>query len=327
MKNHKYIIADHARAICMMINDGVMPSGKQRGYVLRRLIRRLLSSSIALKIDISNSQYFADLVSSVVSIYSEAYEFGVEKIELINNILIQEAIKYKKAIATGEKEWSKLLIKNQYSSKELSEIAFNFYQSLGVPLELSEDILDKNQTPLDIDELNKLIENHQQLSTTTSQGQFKSGLGENNETTTQMHTATHILHQVLRSKYGNSVRQMGSAITTEKARFDFSLPDDKELKTDEIKLEVNNLIKKNLSMKNQEVSLDKAKELGAIGLFGEKYGDIVSVYHLEDALGKVYSIEFCGGPHVGNTSEIKNFNIIKTKSLGQGVKRIEFTVN
>jgi alanyl-tRNA synthetase len=326
MKNHQYIIADHTRAICMMVNDGVMPSGKQRGYVLRRLIRRLLSSSLALGIDITNTNYYKELILAVQTIFKGVYDLEEEVQNTILTIFTQEAIKYNKAIATGQKEWDKLLNSNTFSPQELSIKAFNFYQSLGVPMELSEDILEKNRTPLDIDELNHLITEHQKLSTTTSQGQFKSGLGDSNETTTQMHTATHILHSVLRKLYGINVKQMGSAITTEKARFDFSCDQDINNDVLNIEKEVRNIINLDLTMSSQELSLSKAKELGAIGLFGEKYGDTVTIYQLHDSKGQDFSLEFCGGPHIKRTSEIKNFKIIKTKSLGQGVKRIEFTV-
>ena len=326
MKNHQYIIADHTRAACMMIQDGVMPSGKQRGYILRRLLRRMLSSSLAINIDITDSNYYKDLIAEVAKIYDGVYDFDVELQAVILTRFTDEAAKYNKAIATGQKEWGKALRDNVFTAKELSLKAFNFYQSMGVPMELSEDILDKNDTPLDLEELARLIEHHQQLSASVSVGQFKSGLGESNETTTQMHTATHILHQVLKDIYGDNVRQMGSAITSEKARFDFST--DKDIADDlpKIETQVKAVIDKHLTMTSQELPQAKAKELGAIGLFGEKYGDIVTVYQLHDKDGKDYSVEFCGGPHIKNTDEIKNFKILKSKSLGQGIKRIEFTV-
>lgn len=326
MKNHRYIIADHSRAICMMIMDGVMPSGKQRGYILRRLLRRTLASSLALGIDINNEEYFKDLIKATSEIYEGVYDMDIELKNTILTIMTAEAKKYQKAIQTGQKEWDKIINSNDFDSVDLEKKSFDMYQSLGVPLELSEDILDNNKTPLNILALNKLIEHHQKLSNTTSTGQFKSGVGESNETTTQMHTTTHILHRVLKNIYGDNVRQMGSAITTEKARFDFSCEQDINADIPKIESEVKNIIHKSLVMTNAELPIAKAKELGAIGLFGEKYGDIVSVYSLNDIDGTNYSIEFCGGPHIKNTNEIKDFKILKTKSLGQGVKRIEFKV-
>jgi alanyl-tRNA synthetase len=326
MKNHQYIIADHSRAACMMINDGVMPSGKQRGYILRRLLRRMLSSSLALKIDITDPNYYTDLTNAVVGIYDGVYEIPVDTQKTIITLFQAEASKYNKAIATGQKEWTKILANSKMNPEELAKKSFDMYQSLGVPLELSEDILDQNLTPMNLEHLATLIEGHQQLSASTSQGQFKSGLGENTTRTTAMHTTTHILHQALRDIYGEGVRQMGSAITDEKARFDFSCDKDVNNDIEKIQNQVRGVIKSNLIMTKSEVSQAKAKEMGAIGLFGEKYGDIVTVYQLHDKLNHNYSIEFCGGPHISNTSEIAGFTILKVKSLGQGIKRIEFDV-
>jgi alanyl-tRNA synthetase len=326
MKNHEYIIADHSRAACMMINDGVMPSGKQRGYILRRLLRRMLSSSLALKIDITDPNYYTDLTNAVVGIYDGVYEIPLETQKTIITLFQAEATKYNKAIATGQKEWTKVLANSKMNPEELAKKSFDMYQSLGVPLELSEDILDVHLTPMNLEHLASLIEDHQKLSASTSQGQFKSGLGENTTRTTAMHTTTHILHQVLRDIYGEEVRQMGSAITDEKARFDFSCDEDVNNDLSKIQDQVRGVIDKQLIMTKSEVSQAKAKEMGAIGLFGEKYGDIVTVYQLHDKLNHNYSIEFCGGPHVNNTSEINGFTILKVKSLGQGIKRIEFDV-
>jgi alanyl-tRNA synthetase len=326
MKNHQYIIADHTRAACMIIQDGVMPSGKHRGYILRRLLRRMLASSLALNIDISDVNYYQDLVNEVAKIYEGVYDIDANLNQTIVSIFINEATKYKKAISTGNKEWTKTLANSQLTAQELAHKSFDMYQSLGVPLELSEDILDNNKTPMDLDYLTQLIEGHQKLSTTTSQGQFKSGLASNTTKTTAMHTTTHILHQILRDCYGPDVRQMGSAITEDKARFDFSCNQDVNNDIPLITKLVNGVIERNLVMDQHQVSQDKAREMGAIGLFGEKYGATVTIYQLHDTIGNNYSTEFCGGPHVSNTSEIKDFQILKVKSLGQGVKRIEFDV-
>jgi alanyl-tRNA synthetase len=210
----------------------------------------------------------------------------------------------------------------------LAQKTFDLYQTHGVPIEVSESILAEKQLELDKDYLNSLIENHQKLSQQSSSGQFKSGLGNDSDKTRKLHTTTHILHQVLRDVFGDEVKQMGSAITDEKARFDFSL-DSKEL-TDEklemIKQTIQDVIDKNLIMKKIETTEKKAREMGAIGLFGEKYSDNVNIYILEDEKGKIYSKEFCGGPHIENTSQIGTFNIIKKKSIGSNLSRIEFNV-
>lgn len=209
----------------------------------------------------------------------------------------------------------------------LAQKTWDLYQTHGVPIEVSKDIIEKHGLTLDNVELNKLIQDHQKLSQNTSGAQFKSGLGEDTEKTRKLHTTTHILHKVLRDLYGNSVHQTGSAITAEKARFDFSL--DKKLDEsdlEKITQDVQNIINLNLDMVKNETTEKEAREMGAIGLFGEKYGENVSVYKLVDKDGKIYSLEFCGGPHIKQSKEIGIFKIIKQKSVGQGLRRLEFDV-
>ena len=209
----------------------------------------------------------------------------------------------------------------------LAHKTWDLYQTHGVPIEVSEDILRAKGLQIDSNELNTLINEHQKLSQTTSTGQFKSGLGGDTQKTRKLHTTTHILHYVLRHLFGNDVKQTGSAITDEKARFDFSL--DKKLENNDlenIQTEVQRIIDMHLNMQVHEMSPTEATGLGAIGLFGEKYGDKVTVYSLADTQGEVYSREFCAGPHIVNTSEIGQFKIIKQKSIGQALRRVEFDV-
>jgi len=211
----------------------------------------------------------------------------------------------------------------------LAQKTWDLYQTHGVPIEVSEDILEKSGYQLDKQALDKLVEEHQNLSRSTSAGQFKSGLGGDSEKTRKLHTSTHILHTALRNIFGENLKQMGSAITDEKARFDFAL--DRRITDEEveiIRLEIQNIIDEDYTMSKVEMSEKEARELGAIGLFGEKYGDKVTVYTLaqKNHPEVVFSREFCGGPHVEHTGEIGKFVIIKQKSVGQGVKRLEFTV-
>lgn len=209
----------------------------------------------------------------------------------------------------------------------LAQKTWDLYQTHGVPIEVSEDLLEKNNLELDRNLLEKLIEEHQKLSQTTSKGQFKSGLGEDTQKTRKLHTLTHILHQVLRTNLDQNIRQVGSSITNEKARFDFSFErrlEENEL--EEIRQKVQEIIDKKLKMQILETTPQTAQELGAIGLFGEKYGETVTIYTLADNDGTVYSREFCTGPHVQNSSEIGIFKILKQKSLGQNAKRIEFDI-
>ena len=210
----------------------------------------------------------------------------------------------------------------------LSQKAFDLYQTFGVPIELSKDILAEYGHELDELALSQKIQEHQKLSQNSSAGQFKSGLGTDSSKTRALHTTTHLLHQLLRSMFGEVVRQMGSAITDQKARFDFTL-NATELTPEkllEIEKQLNELVAKNLVMQKIQTTPTLAKEMGAIGLFGEKYGDSVFVYSLIDQNGVAFSREFCGGPHIENTKEIKFVKILKKKSIGQGMTRLEFDV-
>lgn len=211
----------------------------------------------------------------------------------------------------------------------LAQKTWDLYQTHGVPLEVSEDILAENNLELDSQLLNQLINNHQKLSQDASGNQFKSGVAEDNNRTRSLHTTTHLLHKVLRDIFGGEVYQRGSAITDEKARFDFSLPASEltESKLEEIEIKINDLIKQELIMIKTQMSEQEARRIGAIGLFGEKYGEIVTIYSLETKNGEIKSREFCGGPHIENTSQIGEFKILKKKSIGQGLTRLEFNVH
>ena len=324
-----YIIADHLRASLFLITDGVKPSGKQQGYILRRLLRRSFSAALSLQIDITNEQFYRDLLEAVVQSYETVYPELADSLDFALTLTTTEAKKYNKAIDRGQKEWAKLLKKSDDHTQEfLAKQAFDLYQTHGVPLELSHDIL--REAGLEVDEtvLEAELTKHQEKSKQDAAESFKGGLATHDARTTAMHTATHLLHQKLREMFGPEVKQMGSAIKSEKARFDFTL--DRRLTEEEVtKLttEVQTLIDAALEVHKAEMTPDEARALGAIGLFGEKYGERVTVYTVQDAAGQAFSREFCGGPHVENTRDIGRFEILKQKSVGQGVKRVEFTVN
>lgn len=220
--------------------------------------------------------------------------------------------------------------KSEITPQFLAEKTFDLYQTFGVPIEVSEQILEEKGLELDRSYLHSLIEGHQKLSQQASQGQFKSGLGQDNAKTRALHTTTHILHSVLRKIWGESLRQMGSAILEDKARFDINLEAGElgEEKIKEIEDRVQKIIDKDLIMQRVETSQEEAKNMGAIGLFGEKYGDVVSVYQLKEKEGEnVYSVEFCAGPHIQSSKDIQdlgNFKILRKKSIGQGLVRLEF---
>jgi len=211
------------------------------------------------------------------------------------------------------------------SPQQLATKTWDLYQTHGVPIEVSLDILEQQGLKIDQQVLNDLISEHQKLSQTVAAGQFKAGLGSDTPKTRALHTTTHILHSVLREIFGEEVKQKGSSIEESKARFDISL---EQSLTPEliarVEAQVQSIINQKLDMINSQLPELEARSLGAIGLFGEKYGDIVSVYSLTDSQGQVHSREFCGGPHIINTKEIGTFKILKQKSIGQGLKRIEF---
>jgi alanyl-tRNA synthetase len=219
-------------------------------------------------------------------------------------------------------------MKETLTSEFLAQKAFDLYQTHGVPIELSKDILAEYGYELNELALSQKIEEHQKLSQSSSASQFKSGLGLDSSKTRALHTTTHLLHQILRSMFGKTLRQMGSAITDEKARFDFTLSAT-ELTSEKLLIienQLNQLVAKNLVMQKIQTTPILAKEMGAIGLFGEKYGDSVFVYSLVDQSGVAFSREFCGGPHIENTSQIKAIKILKKKSIGQGMTRLEYDV-
>ena len=212
---------------------------------------------------------------------------------------------------------------NELTPQFLSQKVWDLYQTNGVPIEVSLNILEENNLRIDDELLANLVKKHQETSQSQT-GQFKSGLGSDSPKTRNLHTATHILHTTLRNLFGEQVAQKGSNITDQKARFDFSL--DKKLEKsdlDQIASQVQEIIDQNLRMTKSEMSEIEARELGAIGLFGEKYGEIVSVYTLEGE-NTVFSREFCGGPHAIGTLELGKFVILKQKSIGQNLRRIEF---
>ena len=207
----------------------------------------------------------------------------------------------------------------------LSQKVWDLYQTSGVPIEVSLNILEENKLRIDEELLANCIKKHQEMSQSQT-GQFKSGLGNDSNKTRSLHTTTHILHTILRKLFGVQVAQKGSNITDQKARFDFSL--DKKLEKSDLEiitLEVQKIIDQNLEMTKKEMTEIEARELGAIGLFGEKYGNIVSVYTLANE-DFVFSREFCGGPHIANTQELGKFTILKQKSIGQNLRRIEFNL-
>ena len=299
------IIADHTRGACFLIADGIVPSNTEKGYILRRILRRSIRFGRSLNLDKS---FLIDLAKVVINEYKEAYP------ELENNILDvikKEQEKFEKTLENGLKQFEKL-------DKITGDDAFNLYQSYGFPFELTQELAEEKGIDVDEDAFKNAFEKHQELSRKGMEQKFKGGLADTSEQTTKYHTATHLLLSALREVLDKDVSQKGSNITAERIRFDFN--HDAKLTEEEVRRVedlVNERIKEDLEVKFEEMPLDQARSDGAVGVFGEKYGDVVKVYTIGS-----FSKEICGGPHVKKTSELGHFKITKQESPGAGMRRI-----
>ncbi|MEM3405466.1 MAG: alanine--tRNA ligase [Candidatus Pacearchaeota archaeon] len=311
-KREMRIIADHIKASVFIISDGVIPSNIERGYVLRRLIRRAIRYLKKLEINFS----IKEIALSVFDIYDD-YKNLKEKKEHIIKVLEEEEKKFLKTLSLGEKLFEKI-IKNKRILE--GKDAFLLYQSYGFPLEMIEELAKEKKIKLDVDGFKKELKKHQELSRTASAGVFKSGLADNSEQVTKLHTATHLLNRALKIILkDNNIHQKGSNITAERLRFDFNFQ--RKLTNEELKkIEdlVNQKIKEKLEVVKKEMSLEEAKSIGAEGVFENKYKDKVSVYFIGD-----FSKEICSGPHVKNTKELGKFKIVKEEAVASGIRRIK----
>jgi alanyl-tRNA synthetase len=307
------IIADHLRAATFLIADGVVPSNKDRGYILRRLIRRAVTYGKKLGIE---NEFSTEVAVKVISIYQDIYPELSHSNKILEE-LNKEEVKFRETLEKGLKILNK---KKKITGTE----AFDLFQTYGFPFELTKE-LGKVE---DASEFEEQFKKHQKLSRTASAGQFKGGLASHSKKIVRLHTATHLLNQALREVLGDHVWQKGSNITEERTRFDFTHT--KKMTEDEKKQvedKVNSWIKADFKVKKEMISQDEAKEQGAIGVFGEKYADVVSVYSIYDPkTQEVISAEFCGGPHVTHTGVIGKFKISKEESASAGVRRIKAVV-
>ena len=312
------IVAEHLRSSIMIIADGGRPSNIDRGYVLRRLIRRMTRHMSKLQIDLEN---ISDLIDLTINNLNEMYPELQTKRDIIKNVIIEEKDKFIKTLGHGEKEFEKVINKLEQENKNVidGKTIFKLYETYGFPPEITADLAQEKGYKIDLTEFDKLFKEHQEKSRVGSEQKFKGGLAEQNEITTAYHTATHLLHQALRNVLGDHVKQSGSNITTERLRFDFSHPE--KMTPEQIKQVediVNEQIKRDLNVVSEEMPLEEAKKSGAIGLFENKYGDTVKVYTIGD-----FSKEICGGPHVKHTGELGHFKIKKEESSSAGIRRIK----
>ncbi|MEK7593601.1 MAG: alanine--tRNA ligase [Patescibacteria group bacterium] len=311
------IVADHIRTAVMMMGDGVTPSNADRGYILRRLIRRaavksggkLTPESVAL------------LVSAVAETYHNVYdniEINLEKI--IENIN-REINKFSDSLIKGMKEFSKISLGGHVSGVQASTL----FTTFGFPIETIIELAKERGITVDERGFREEIKKHQELSRAGAEQKFRGGLADTSEKTVMLHTSTHLMLAGLRKYLGEHVHQAGSNITTERTRFDFTHPEKvpREI-LDKVEMYVNEAIGKGCAVSIEQIPKEEAQKRGVEGSFWEKYPDVVNVYMVKAPDGAVYSQELCGGPHVENTRNILGrFKIMKEEASSAGVRRIK----
>ena len=312
------IVAEHLRASMMIILDGGLPSNVDRGYILRRLIRRMVRHLRKLQINLNT---LPELIELNIDTLKDMYPELVENEEKIKSVIIEEKDKFEKTLERGEREFNKIVNKLNNEAKDTisGQDLFTLYETYGFPPEVTADLAKEQNLKIDSSEFDKLFKEHQEKSRMGSEQKFKGGLSGNGEMETRYHTATHLLNAALKVVIGKDVHQKGSNITPERMRFDFSC-DHKLTEEEKQKVEnlVNEWIKEAIPVTVEEMKKEDAIKSGAECMFIEKYPDIVTVY----SIGTV-SKELCGGPHVDNTSELGTFKIKKEEASSAGVRRIK----
>ena len=312
------IVAEHLRASMMVIADGGRPSNIDRGYILRRLIRRMTRHLNKLEIDLNE---LSGLIDLDVEILKDMYPELVSKKEEIKEVIIQEKGKFIKTLAHGEKEFNKVIARIKAEGKDTidSESIFKLYETYGFPPEVTKDLAVENGLKVNMDEVDQLFKVHQNKSRLGSEQKFKGGLAGTGEQEIKYHTATHLLNAALKQVIGKDSHQRGSNITPERMRFDFScdhkLTDEEKEKAEDL---VNEWIKEDLKVTVETMNKEDAIKSGAECMFIEKYPEEVTVY----TIGNV-SKELCGGPHVQHTGELGHFKIVKEEACSSGVRRIK----
>lgn len=305
------IVADHLRAAVFIISDGVEPSNKERGYILRRLLRRAAIQLNKLRLDPISS---SDAITQKIIDHMSQWYPNLNS-ELILNTLKNEMVKFEATLDKGLREFNKIL-------KIDAKSAFDLFQSFGFPLELTLELASEKEQKVDQNEFREEFKKHQELSRTASKGVFQGGLADKSDAVVKYHTATHLLHKTLRDVLGDHVHQAGSNITGERLRFDFTHSDKlTSEQLSQIEETINQKISEDLPVTRTEMPKTQALAEGALAFFPEKYPDITSVYTIGKD-GEVYSKELCGGPHVTSTGMIGKIKIIKEESAGSGTRRI-----
>ena len=312
------IATEHLRASIMIVADGGRPSNVDRGYILRRLIRRMTRHMNKLGIDLNK---LPDLIELNIDILKEMYPYLVDNKETIKEVIVNEKDKFMKTLAHGEREFNKVInrLKNDGKDTIDSESIFKLYETYGFPPEVTKDLAIENGMKVNMDEVDKLFKAHQDKSRSGSEQKFKGGLSGNGEMEIKYHTATHLLNAALKITVNADCHQRGSNITPDRMRFDFNcdhkLTDEEKKATEDL---VNQWISEDLVVTCEKMSKEDAVKSGAECMFIEKYPDEVTVY----TIGTV-SKEICGGPHVSKTSELGHFKIKKEEASSAGVRRIK----
>ena len=345
-KRAKRIVADHIRTATFLIADGVVPSNTDQGYVLRRLLRRAVRFADMLGLDENSPK---EIIEIIIKIYCEAYPELIDNHKRIEEVIGGEVMKFRKTLKSGEKNLLSLITKRDRLPKQNFEgkyelykdkminggDLFKMYSTYGFPLELSIEVINNELELLQLGVLSDIqsekitqefwseMKEHQVLSKAGAEQKFKGGLAGHGEMETKYHTATHLLHKALQEVLGLNTLQKGSNITSERLRFDFAhdakMTDDEKQRVTNL---VNEKIKEALPVTYEDLSYDEAKKRNPIGLFEDKYGDVVRLYQIGD-VNDVFSLELCGGPHVSNTSELGVFRIKKEEASSSGVRRIK----
>lgn len=334
------VVLDHLRAATFLIGDDVLPGNKDQMYFVRRLIRRAVRFARNLGV---HENFTKSVASAFIGTYKDEYRNLEEKREMILSELDKEETKFRKTLENGIKEFEKIADKDINGTD-----SFNLLQSFGFPIELTEELAKERGIAVDRVSFDEEKRKHSEESRTASAGKFKGGLGGDGEMEVKYHTATHLLHEALRQVLGDHVLQKGSNITSERLRFDFShgekMTDEQKAAVEKI---INDVIAQDLPVTREEVSYEEARARGAIGVFDAKYEDTVSIYTVGAQTGKrgeanLFSLEFCGGPHVNSTGELavggihplgsnqgdkinsaRKFKIAKEEAVSAGVRRIK----
>jgi alanyl-tRNA synthetase len=324
-EKHRRVVADHARGIAFLLADGVLPSNKGTGYILRRLMRRMLAYEVMFHTSQSLSE---TILKHVIQKYGDFYTALSENADTVVQHMFEERERFSAALGRGLKELERT---QDFSAGG----AFKLYESYGLPYEIIKEVGKEKANALTRDDFDREFEKHQEVSRAGVEkkfgghgllldtGELKAGSEEDLKKVTRLHTATHLLQWALREVLGGGVGQMGSDITVERTRFDFTFS--RKLTPEEIAritALVNEKVSEDLPVSFVEMSKTEAEKSGALHFFKVKYPEQVKVYYVGDSLENAYSKEFCGGPHVTHTGEIGAFKIIKEESVAAGVRRI-----